>query len=214
MKFTRIDMESWERKSHFEYYRTVIKCGYSLTTALDVTRFRAMLKERGLRFFPSFVYCVSRMIEEMKEFRMGIDEEGNPGYYDCLHPNYTIFHEDDHTFSDLWTEYTRDFSDFYERMTADMEIYRDVKGVKAKAGQPQNFYCISCVPWLSFTGYGSYTESGKPQLFPIITYGKFTDRDGRTEIPFCINIAHAAADGYHTSQFLNGLQDLLNSITL
>ena len=41
---------------------------------------------------------------------MGRDKDGNPGYYDVLHPNYTIFHEDDHTFSDVWTAYTEDFS--------------------------------------------------------------------------------------------------------
>lgn len=35
--------------------------------------------------------------------------------YDILHPNYTIFHEDDHTFTDVWTEYTEDFKIFYNR---------------------------------------------------------------------------------------------------
>ena len=82
---------------------------------------------------------------------MGRDKDGNPGYYDVLHPNYTIFHEDDHTFSDVWTAYTEDFSVFYKNMCSDMETYRHVKAVKAKPGQPQNFYCISMVPWLDFT---------------------------------------------------------------
>lgn len=89
---------------------------------------------------------------------MGRDKEGNPGYYDILHPNYTIFHEDDHTFSDVWTGYTEDFKTFYKNMRDDMETYKDVKAVKAKPGQPQNFYCISMVPWLNFTGYSAYTE--------------------------------------------------------
>ena len=128
---------------------------------------------------------------------MGRDKEGNPGYYDILHPNYTIFHEDDHTFSDVWTGYTEDFKTFYKNMRDDMETYKDVKAVKAKPGQPQNFYCISMVPWLNFTGYSAYTESGTPMLFPIITCGKFTEHDGILTMPFCVNIAHAAADGYH-----------------
>ena len=95
-----------------------------------------------------------------------------------------------------------------------METYRHVKAVKAKPGQPQNFYCISMVPWLDFTGYSAYTESGTPMLFPIITCGKFTERDGRLMMPFCVNIAHAAADGYHTSMFINELQKQLDTITL
>ena len=35
-------------------------------------------------------------------------------------------------------------------MRDNMETYKDVKAVKAKPGQPQNFYCISMVPWLNF----------------------------------------------------------------
>lgn len=105
--------------------------------------------------------------------------------YDILHPNYTIFHEDDHTFTDVWTEYTEDFKIFYKNMRDDMENYKNVKAVKAKPGQPQNFYCISMVPWLNFTGYSAYTESGTPMLFPIITCDKFTEHDGTLTMPFC-----------------------------
>ena len=51
-------------------------------------------------------------------------------------------------------------------------------------------------------------------LFPIITCGKFTERDGRLTMPFCVNIAHAAEDAYHTSLFINELQKQLDTITL
>ena len=153
MKFTPIDRTTWERNSHYDYYTNLLKCGYSVTVSLDITKLHQQVKEKGLKFYPAFVYCVSKQIAVTKEFRMGRDKEGNPGYYDILHPNYTIFHEDDHTFSDVWTGYTEDFKTFYKNMRDDMETYKDVKAVKAKPGQPQNFYCISMVPWLNFTGY-------------------------------------------------------------
>ena len=213
MGFTPINMEEWERKDHFEYYRNRLKCGYSVTTSLDATHLRETVKKNGIRFFPAFVYCVARTIKEQKEFRMGFNDDGNPGYFDCMHPNYTIFHEDDHTFSDLWSEYTDDFAAFYTNMLTDMETYRDKKGVKIKEGQPRNFFCISCVPWLSFTGYHAYTEDGTPQLFPIIVYGAFHEESGRTTLPFCMNISHAAADGYHTSMFFKRLQEAVNEFS-
>lgn len=214
MGFTLIDMERWERSSHFEYYRTKLKCGYSVTVRMDVTRLRKCVHEKGMKFFPAFVYCVSMAVKGTKEFCMGLDAQGRPGYFDCMHPNYTIFHEDDHTFSDLWTEYTDDFSEFYQNMTADMAKYRDKKGVKVKEGQPGNFYCISCVPWLSFTGYHAYTEDGTAKLFPIMTCGAFAEENGKTTVPLCVNISHAAADGYHTSMFFKRLQKILDEIVL
>ena len=212
--FPPIAPTPWPRREHFHYYRNILPCGYSVTVQLDVTKFRAMCRNNGLKFYPSFIWCVSHNILAHPAFRMGVDGAGNPGYHDMLHPNYTVFHEDDHTFSDLWTAHDEDFAAFYQAFLADVAQYGGNHGIKARPGQPANFYCISCVPWLDFTGYASMAVGGQPNLFPVITYGKATEHDGRETLPFAVNISHAAADGWHTSQFLNDLQALLDSADL
>lgn len=212
--FNYIDTDKWERKEHFEYYRTKIVCGYSCTVQLDVTKFLTQVRKKGLRFYPSFVYCVSKTVNSFKEFRMGVDAQGRPGYYDFTVPNMTIFHEDDHTFSDMWTEYYPDFDSFYSNTVKNMEKYKDKKGIKVREGQPANFFCISCVPWLSYTAYNTSVPGGMPNLFPIITFGKYMEKNGVYEMPFTLNISHAAADGYHTGKFMNSLQELIDTIIL
>lgn len=213
--FTPIDLTTWPRREHFNYYRNILPVGYTMNVRLDVTRFKAMLDQQGLKFYPSFIWCVSHNILSHPAFRMAVDKEGNPGTHDVVHPNYTIFHEDDHTFSDLWTEHNEDFSAFYRAVQEDIRTYGGNHGIKAKAGQPWNFYCISCVPWVDFTSYTSHVAGGgQPNMFPVITYGKAVDKDGRITMPMAINIAHAAADGWHTAQFVNTLQELLDTITL
>ena len=213
--FTPIDKETWPRREHFDYYRSLLPVGYCVTVRLDVTRFRAMLKKQGLKFYPAFIWCVSHTILAHPAFRMGVDKEGNPGYHDVLHPVYTVFHEDDHTFSDLWTEHDEDFPAFYRAFRSDVETYGGNHGIKGKPGQPGNFYCISAVPWLDYTGYtASVSGNRPPALFPVITYGKITGENGRETLPFTVNIAHAAADGWHTAAFVNDLQKLLDTATL
>lgn len=212
--FTPIDLATWPRREHFHYYRNILPCGYSVTVRLDVTRFTAMLAEKGLKFYPSFIWCVSHNILSHPAFRMGVDQEGNPGTHDVMHPNYTVFHEDDHTFSDLWSEHDEDFARFYQRFLEDVAAYGDNRGIKARPGQPGNFYCISCVPWLDFTGYSAVVPGGQPNIFPVITYGKATEEAGKVTLPMAINISHAAADGWHTAEFVNDLQALLDTVTL
>lgn len=212
--FNLIDFQNWERKEHFEYYRTKIKCGYSCTVQLDVTNFLEKVKSNGLKFYPSFVYCVAKIVNRMKEFRMAVDENGRPGYYDISNPSMTIFHKENNTFSDLWTEYMPDFQSFYDNTVNNMKKYGNILGIKARDNQPPNFFCISCVPWLDYTAYNTSTPGGEPNIFPIITFGRFTEHNGIYTMPFTINISHAAADGYHTSKFINDLQELLNDITL
>ena len=96
-----------------------------------------------------------------------------------------------------------------------METYGQNHGIKGKPGQPGNFYCISAVPWLDYTGYTATVSGDRlPALFPVITCGKITEENGRETLPFTINIAHAAADGWHTAAFVNDLQGLLDSVSL
>ena len=213
--FTPIDKDTWPRREHFDYYRSFLPCGYCVTVRLDVTRFRAMLKQQGLKFYPAFIWCVSHTILAHPAFRMGTDGDGNPGYHDVLHPVYTVFHEDDHTFSDLWTAHDEDFAAFYRSFLSDVEAFGGNHGIKAKPGQPGNFYCISAVPWLDYMGYTASVSGGRlPALFPVITYGKITSENGRETLPFTLNIAHAAADGWHTAAFFRDLQNLLDGVTL
>lgn len=211
--FNYIDLDNWERREHFEYYRTKIRCGYSCTVQLDVTSFLKKTKLKNLKFYPSFVYCVAKIVNSMKEFRMAVDEEGRPGYYDVSNPNMTIFHKENNTFSDMWTEYYPIFDEFYKSTVNNMNKYGTVLGIKARKEQPANFFCISCVPWLSYTSYNTNVPGGEPNLFPIITFGRYTDCNGKYTMPFTLNISHAAADGYHSSKFINDLQELLNNIT-
>ena len=46
---------------------------------------------------------------------------------------------------------------------------------------------------------------------PVITWGKYIEKNGKITLPFSFNIHHAAADGYHLSRFFIELQELLNS---
>lgn len=215
MQFTPIDLASWPRREHFQYYRGMLPCGYSVTVRLDVTRFSAMLRQQKLSFFPAFVWCVSHNIIAHPAFRMGVDKDGNPGYFDRMHPNYTVFHPETHTFSDLWSEHSEDFSTFWAAMRADRAAFGDNLSFRPKPNQPPNFYCISWVPWLDFSSYAaSVSGSGLPNLFPVITFGKITEENGTLSLPFVVNIAHAAADGWHTAEFFRTLQLLLDTVTL
>lgn len=212
--FTPIDQSTWPRREHFTYYRNTLPCANSVTTHLDVTRFRAMLQKNHIKFYPAFIWCVSHTLLSHPDFRLAVDQSGTLGTHDVLHPNYTVFHEDDHTFSDLWTAHDEDFPTFYRAFLADLKTYGNVHGMKPKGGQPWNFYCISCVPWLDFTGYATVVPGGQPHLFPVLTYGKFTEHDGKLTLPFSLSISHAAVDGWHISQFFQGMQDLLDTVEL
>lgn len=209
MGFTPIYLTSWPRASHFEYYSKQIRTNYGITVRLDVTRLLHWTHSHRLHFYPAMLYAIMRAVNSRPEFRMAY-RDSVLGYYDLCHPSYTIFHPDDHTFSDIWSEYDSDFRRFYVSVQQDMEQWRDVKGIKTKPGRPENFCPISCVPWLDFTSVAHDTTGPGPMYFPVITFGKYTENDGKFTLPLCLHINHAAADGWHTSMLLSDLQALLD----
>ena len=108
-----------------------------------------------------------------------------------------------------------DLSMLTVEITEDMEKGQEKRGIKVKAGQPANFYCISCVPWAAFTAFGSRTvNSTELMYFPIITMGKYEKSGDRILMPVNLMIAHAVADGYHAGMFFQRLQEAVDRLSV
>lgn len=206
MLFTPIDVNAWPRAQVFHYFSKMAPTQYSITVDVDVTRLRATLKSANRKFFPAYLYLVTKCLNEQAEFKIAV-KDGALGYYDVLTPLYASFHEDDKTFSLMWTEYAEDFSDFYEAYLDNQARYGGSHGVLAQPGlPPANAYTVSCVPWISFSHFAVLGDAGKAYYFPSVEAGKFKEQDGKILMPLSLTCHHATTDGWHLHQFLDSLQ--------
>lgn len=174
---------------------------------LDVTKLRKRCRKKGIHFYPAMMYAIMYEINHHENFRMAVDEDGKLGVYDVCHPSYTIFHKDDETFSDIWTEWNEDFAVFYKDVCRDMKQYEDIKGIKAKPDRPDAFTPVSCVPWVSFTAVGHDTPGTAADVFSDHCVRALHKVHDRWMLPFSIMVNHAAADGYHTSMLIHDIQE-------
>lgn len=205
--FSPVDMDAWPRKPYFDYFYYGVKTKYNINYNLDITSLATEIKKRELKFYPVMLYVVMKAVNEHEAFRYGFDDKGVLGNWNYVVPSYTIFHEDDKTFSDVWSDYHKDFIAFYETIVRDMATYKDVKGLKARAGRPANFCPVSALPWLSFAGFSQDTYSESSLLFPIIRFGKYYEENTKILLPLTLFVHHAVADGYHTCQLINDMQE-------
>ena len=88
--------------------------GYSVTVEVDVTALKQVLDQARLKFFPAYLWLITRNLNKQTEFKTAV-RDGILGYYETLTPLYAAFHEDDHTFSLMWTEYAESFPQFYQQ---------------------------------------------------------------------------------------------------
>lgn len=207
MTFTKIDWETWPRRAYFDHYFTQVPCTYSAVFKLDITQLRRSCK----RLYPSMLYYLSTVVNRHAEFRMSCNEAGEVGYYDIVHPCYTIFHPDSETFSSLWTAYTPDYGAFCAAWEQDMATYGMQQGLMARPDTPANTFPVSMVPWASFEGFNLNLQKGYDYLPPIFTMGKFYEENGKILLPLAVQVHHAVCDGFHLCRFVNELQELLQA---
>ncbi|MGC8230263.1 type A chloramphenicol O-acetyltransferase [Pseudobacillus badius] len=211
MKFNLINIDNWSRKPYFEHFLNHTRCTFSMTVDIDITQLLQRLRKKNIKLYPSFIYMVTRVVNSHKEFRTCFDEKGRLGYWDEMIPSFTIFHDDDKTFSNLWTEYEASFSLFYKNYQEDMRLYGHVKEMNPKKQEPKNLIPISCIPWASFTGFNLNIFDDGTFLLPIITSGKYFEQENKILLPISLQVHHSVCDGYHASVFLNDLQRLVDN---
>jgi len=188
----------------FYYFSKMAPTGFSVTVNIDVTELRHAAKEAGVKFFPTYLWLVTKNLNRQIEFKVA-EKEGVLGYYDTLTPLYPAFHEDDHTFSLMWTEYSESFSDFYRLYLDNQSRFGNVRGVlsQPQTPPPPNAYTVSCIPWFSFSHVAVHSyEKNKPFYFPTVEAGKLFEQGGREFMPLSLTCHHASTDGYHVHRFL------------
>lgn len=205
MEFNRINMNTWSRKDVFKHFIKDVKCVMSLTADVDVTELVKMCKKEKLRFYPVYIYLVSKVVNKHEEFRMGYDGFGNVGYWSCINPSYIVFHTEDERFTNLTTEYMLDFYIFYNKIVSDIEEYKDIRGFDLKFPYP-NIFNVSCLPWISYKSFDLHVFDSGTYLAPVITWGKYEQTYDKITMPLTLQIHHAVCDGFHISRFFADIQ--------
>lgn len=207
-EFSPLDLRTWKRGQMFYYFAKMAPTGYSLTVDVDITRMLAVCREAGVKFFPAYLWLVTKCLNRWTEFRIA-EKEGQIGYYDFLTPLYASFHEDDQTFSLMWTEFQEDFSVFYRAYLENQKHYGDNHGVlcQNRTVPPENAYTVSCVPWISFRSFTVHSYGNKPYYFPSVEAGRYYESGGSILMPLSITCHHAASDGYHVKCSLEDFQE-------
>lgn len=206
---TPIDLDTWPRRQHFAHYLHASPCTYALTVEVDVTDFVAAVRASGRRTYVAQIWALAAIVNRRDEFRLCVDEAGAPAVWDRVHPAFTVFHPETETFSCLWVAFDPDFAAFHDAAVLTIAEHSASGDFFPQGEPPRNTFDVSSVPWTSFTGFALNIEKGWAHLAPIVTLGRYVERDGRVLLPVALQLHHAAADGFHAARFVNELRDLL-----
>lgn len=209
MEYKKFDINSWNRKEHFEHYRN-LQCLFTLTSEIEISIFLEYLKNNKYKFYSSIIYLISKLVNSTLEFKMSI-KNNEIIIWDTLHPSYTIFNQKEEIFSAIWTQYNNDKGIFFKEFEKDNNNYKNFKSLFPKSKMPENHFNISCIPWINYSGFSLHLPELKDYFQPIITIGKYNKKESNTILPLTIQVHHSVCDGFHIAKFINRLQEWCNA---
>lgn len=210
MNYSLIDIEKWERASVFTRFIGDLRCVMSLTAEVDITKFLNFVRKNNLKFYPSFMWAVTKIVNSHDEFKYGWNDEGKLVLYDVINPYYADFDEQTQKFKKMVINFSDDLFEFNNYYLKNKKIYEKLSGFDFKE-VPKNVFDVSCLPWVKYSAFDMHVFDEGKYLAPVVTWGKYVSQNDKIIIPLTMNIHHAVADGFHLCRFFTEIQNLLNS---
>lgn len=203
-----IDLNTWKRREHFEFFKNFSSPFWTVTVQLDCTKLYQKAKANNRSFYLSCLHAVLRAANQTPALRIRI-EDGKPVQYDRIHI-FPTFPREDGTFGCAFFEFKEDLDEFSAAARAKENALKQKPGFcpDPEGERPDAIY-FSALPWIHFTALVS-EHNGSNRGIPNMTVGKMAEHDGKRTLPLSVAAHHAVADGKDVGEFLERLQQFFD----
>lgn len=208
MQVYKLDLNTYPRKSHFEYFKKMAYPYVGTTVNVDITDLLQKIREKHAPFFFTVLYIAGNAANRIPEFRRRIHEDGI-WEYSCCHTSHTVALEDE-TYCYCELDCSKDYSSFIPYASQRQDDAKR-KGTIDNDSDEDSLLFVSCMPWLSYTAVVQpvpYPADSNPR----ITFGRYFEQNGRTLLPVTILANHALVDGLHIAKFYKNFEEIMAAL--
>lgn len=202
-----IDMEKWNRKNHYNYFKQLDYPHFNICGNIDITSFHGYIKENELPFFISFLYAVMKTANNIPEFRYRIRED-RVIEHASVNPSFTLMTEQE-LFSFCTVKFTDIYNNFRSNALDEINNTKNSVNLEDEPGRDDLIF-ITSIPWVSFTNITHPIHMNPVDSIPRISWGKYFIEGGKVKIPLSLQAHHALVDGIHFGRFFNIFQEMMD----
>ena len=200
----KFDVDSWARKPSYEVFRNYADPSFHITAKVDVTRLYNDCKINGDSFFLASLYYMTRVANEILEFRLRIID-GEVWEIDHMDAGTIISHGGGMiTFASF--AYKETYKEFMEVATKHLQEHLQRKEHDGDAFR-KDVLQNSVLPWVSFTAVKHPHRDLSDADIPKVTCGKLIKAEGKVWMPVNIEAHHGLMDGYQMSRYFQLLEE-------
>ena len=205
----KINIDKWNRKEHFEFFREFDNPFYNITTEVDCTEAFRKSKAEGISFFAYYLYKSIEAVNSIECFKYRIEDK-KVVLHDVIHVAVTIA-RDDGTFGFSFVPFSRDFDQFILDLKKEIDAVQQSTGLRLNNdGRRMDVIHFSSLPWIKFTGLTHASNYNTSESVPKITFGRAFDRGDKKYLPIAIEVHHGLIDAFHIAKFLETFQEGLD----
>ncbi len=206
----KIDINNWDRREHYEFFRRSDYAHYHIGTNLDITNFKAKTKAQGIPFSFAMTYMVTAAMNEVEAFRYRI-LNGNVILHERLHPYFAYLAPDKPYFKMVLAELNGDIADF-SFAARQKALSQEPYFIREDTANRSDLLFISSIPNVAFTHLShTITMADKDDAIPRLSWGRYSEDNEKLFIPVNIQAHHAFVDGDHMGVYFDRLQEMLVS---
>lgn len=203
----KIDISTWNRKEHFEFFSTFEEPFFGITTPIDMTIAYKKAKAIQIPFFVYYLHKTIAAVNQVENFRYRIEGK-NVYLYDEIDTSATIMREDK-TFGFSFMKFHADIHEFASIVQKEIERIQRTPGLFTREF-PKNIIHFSAIPWINFTGLTHSRSYSLPDSCPKVSFGKLLSENDKKTMAISVMAHHGLVDGYHIGLFIETLQTELN----
>ena len=206
-----IDVETWNRKAHFNCFSKYTNPVFSMSVRLDVSKLLAYSKRTDTSFFTNFVFVVTKCLNELEEFRIRL-KNGKVVVYDKIRPSYIVMNKEG-VIVTCNTDAPLSYPTFYKAMREDVaDAEKVVDRQEFNETDDNDLFYMSCMPWVDFTTMTNpynYVDEDNTSI-PRLAWGKYVKEGDAYKMTLDISAHHALMDGYPLTQAFVKIQKALD----
>ncbi len=203
----KIDLATWNRKEHFEFFSTFEEPFFGITTPIDMTIAYEKAKAMQIPFFVYYLHKTIAAVNQVENFRYRIEGK-EVVLYDEIDASATIMREDK-TFGFSFMKFHSNIDEFTKIAETEIERIQVTPGLFTREF-PTNIIHFSAIPWINFTSLTHSRSYTLPDSCPKVSWGKLIDENGKKTMSVAVMAHHGLVDGYHMGLFVEALQTELN----
>lgn len=205
----QFDLENWNRKEHFLFFKQMEEPFFGVTVAIDCTIAYEKAKTHSLSFFIYYLHKTLQAVNAIENFRYRIEGDSMV-VYDRIDASPTISRADG-TFGFSLIEYHPEYPVFEKNAKVEIERIQNTTGLFTRAFERDNIIHFSALPWIDFTSLSHARSYTFPDSCPKISFGKMVEEnDGTKRMNMAVHVHHGLMDGLHVGQFVTYLQQIMN----